>query len=78
MAPWTIVFQAPMSIGFSRQEYWSGLSFPSSRDLPDPRSGTWVNCIVGRVFIKEPLDFGRTQFSITQAHVVACVGESGG
>ena len=34
--PWTIVYQAPLSMGFSRQEYWSGLPFPSPRDLPDP------------------------------------------
>ena len=34
--PWTIDCQAPLSIGFSRQEYWSGLPFPSPRDLPDP------------------------------------------
>ena len=35
--PWTVVYQAPPSMGFSRQEYWSGLQFPSPRDLPDPR-----------------------------------------
>ena len=34
--PWTVTYQAPLSIGFSRQEYWSGLPFPSPRDLPDP------------------------------------------
>ena len=34
--PWTIACQAPLSIGFSRQEYWSGLPFPSPGDLPDP------------------------------------------
>ena len=33
---WTIVRQAPLSIGFSRQEYWSGLLFPSPGDLPNP------------------------------------------
>ena len=33
---WTIAHQAPLSMGFSRQEYWSGLPFPSSGDLPDP------------------------------------------
>ena len=31
-----IAFQGPLSMGFSRQEYWSGLPFPSLRDLPDP------------------------------------------
>ena len=34
--PWTVVHQAPLSMGFSKQEYWSGLPFPSSGDLPDP------------------------------------------
>ena len=34
--PWTVAYQAPPSMGFSRQEYWSGLPFSSPRDLPDP------------------------------------------
>ena len=34
--PWTIAYQAPLSMGFFRQEYWSGLPFPSPGDLPDP------------------------------------------
>ena len=34
--PWTVACQAPLSMGFSRLEYWSGLPFPSSGDLPDP------------------------------------------
>ena len=35
-APWTVAYQAPQSVGFSRQEYWSGLPFPSPEDLPHP------------------------------------------
>ena len=35
-APWTVVYQAPPSMGFSRQEYWSGLPFPSLGNLPNP------------------------------------------
>ena len=34
--PWTVAHEAPLSMGFSRQEYWSGLSFPSPGDLPNP------------------------------------------
>ena len=34
--PWTVAYQAPPSMGFSRQEYWSGLPFPSLGDLPYP------------------------------------------
>ena len=36
VTPWTVVHQAPLSMEFSRQEYWSGLPFPSPGDLPDP------------------------------------------
>ena len=36
MTPWNVAYQAPLSTGFSRQEYWSGLPFPSPGDLPDP------------------------------------------
>ena len=43
--PWTTALQAPLSMGFPRQEYWSGLPFPSAGDLPDPgikpRSSAW-------------------------------------
>ena len=35
-APWTLAYQAPLSIEFSRQEHWSGLPFPSPGDLPNP------------------------------------------
>ena len=35
-SPWTVARQAPLSMGFSKQEYWSGLPFPSPGDLPNP------------------------------------------
>ena len=35
--PWTVAYQAPLSMEFSRQEYWSGLPFSSPGDLSDPR-----------------------------------------
>ena len=34
--PWTVAYQAPPSMGFSRYEYWSEVPFPSPGDLPDP------------------------------------------
>ena len=34
--PWTVAHQVPLSMGFSRKEYWSGLPFPSPGDLPNP------------------------------------------
>ena len=36
VTPWTVACQDPLSVGFSRQEYWSGLPFPSPEDLSDP------------------------------------------
>ena len=36
VTPWTVAHQAPLSMEFPRQEYWSGLSFPTPGDLPDP------------------------------------------
>ena len=53
---WIIAHQAPLPMGFSRQEYWSGLPFPSPGDLPDPGIEPWspalqaVSFIVGRFF----------------------------
>ena len=41
MTPWTVAGQAPLSMGFSRQEYWSGLPFPSPGDLPNPGIEPW-------------------------------------
>ena len=36
VTPWTVAHHAPLSVGFSRQEYWSGLPFPSPGDLLNP------------------------------------------
>ena len=49
--PWTVAYQAPPSMEFSRQEYWSGLPFPSPGDLPDsgirPRSAFQADVLLG-------------------------------
>ena len=45
---WTAACQAPLSIGFSRQEYWSGSPFPSPRESSPPRDKTWVSGVAGR------------------------------
>ena len=36
VTPWTVALQAPVTLGFSRQEYWNRLPFPPPGDLPDP------------------------------------------
>ena len=52
--PWTVAAQAPLSIGFSRQEYWSGLPFPSPGDLPDPGSEPESPALTAEFFAAEP------------------------
>ena len=47
---WTVACQAPPSMGFSRQEYWSGLPFLSPGDLPGLRDRTRASCIAGSLF----------------------------
>ena len=46
--------QAPLSMGFPRQEYWSGLPFPSSGDLPSPGAEPVYLALAGGFFITEP------------------------
>ena len=50
VTPWTVTYQAPLSMGFSRQEYWSGLPFPSPGNLSNPGIELMSSCIVGRRF----------------------------
>ena len=54
MTPWTTVRQASLSMGFPRQEYWSGLPFPSPGDLPDPGIELMSPVLAGRFFSTEP------------------------
>ena len=46
--PWTVAHQAPLSVGFPRQPYWSGLPVPSPGDLPDSRIEPASPALVGR------------------------------
>ena len=52
--PWIVPHQAPLFMAFSRQEYWSGLPFPSPGDLPDPRIEPMSPALAGRIFTTEP------------------------
>ena len=51
VTPWTVAHQAPLSMEFSRQEYWSRLPFPSPGDLPNPRIEPGSPALAGRFFI---------------------------
>ena len=48
--PWTVACQAPLSMEFSRQEYWSGLSFPPLGDHPNPGIKSVSPALAGRFF----------------------------
>ena len=50
-----VVHQAPLPMEFFRQEYWSGVAMPSSRESSQPRDWTRISCIAGRFFTTEPL-----------------------
>ena len=57
VTPWTVAHQAPLSMGLSRQEYWSELPFPSPADLPNPvvETASPVNpALAGSFFTTEP------------------------
>ena len=54
VTPWTVTHQAPLSKGFSRQEYWSGLPFPSAGDVPDPGMGPMSLALAGGFFTTKP------------------------
>ena len=53
-AAWTVAHQAPLSMGFSRHEYWSGLPFPSPGDLPHPGIKPAPPTLAGGFFTAEP------------------------
>ena len=52
--PWTVASQAPLSMGFPRQEYWNGLPFPSPGDLPDPGIEPVSPALAGGFFTTKP------------------------
>ena len=54
VTPWNVAYQAPLSMGFSRQEYWSGLPFPSPGDLPNPGIELWSPTLQADTLPSEP------------------------
>ena len=54
VTPWTVAYQAPMPMVFSRQEYWNGLPFPSPDYLPNPGSKFTSPALAGGFFTTEP------------------------
>ena len=54
VTPWNAGYQGPLFMGFTRQEYWSGLLFSSPADLPDPRIEPASPALAGRFFTTAP------------------------
>ena len=50
VTPWTVAHLGSLFVEFSRQDYWSGLPFPSPGDLPNPEIKLGASCIAGRFF----------------------------
>ena len=69
MTPWTVACQAPLSMGFPRQEYWSGLPFPSPGDLPNPGIKPTCLALARGFFIVEPSGKPITVATVTLTNI---------
>ena len=74
--PWPVVYQAPLSMGFSRQEYWSGFPFSSPGDLPDPGIKPGSPALQADALPSEPPGKSSGRRGLKQkprVHVLACM-----
>ena len=62
--PWTVAHQAPQFMEFSRQEYWSGLSFPSPEDLPNPGIEPGAPALQADALPSEPPEGHHNKYSL--------------
>ena len=75
MTPWTITRQAPLSLGFSRQEYWSGLPFPSPGELPNPGIEPRSPTLQADALLSEPPGKSKVEWTVKElrlAHIRPC------
>ena len=70
--PWTVACQARLSMGFSRQEYWSGLPFPSPGDLPKQGIEPTSPALVGGFFTTEPPESPTGTLLSHNSHLLSC------
>ena len=70
VTPWAVACQAPPSMGFSREEYWSGLPFPSPGDLPDPEIEPTPPALAGGFFTTEPSGKSFNTYFIVNAMII--------
>ena len=76
--PWTIAYQAPSSMGFSRQEYWSGLPFPSPGDLPHPGIKPGSPALQADTLTSEPAgkSYNYQYISRIDLHNIQCISRT--
>ena len=67
--PWTLAHQAPLCMGFPRQEYWSGLPSPSLGNVPNPETETSSPTLTGRFFTTEPSWKPQIIINVEKIHV---------
>ena len=72
VTPWTVTYQVPLSIGFSRQEYWSGLPFPPPGDLPNPGVEPRSPTLQADALLSEPPGKPHTIVYRLQSHTFVC------
>ena len=70
-ALWTVAHQVPLSLGFSSQEYWSGLPFPSPGDLPDSGIEPKSPALAGGIFTSDPFGFNLKRSIVTYKHLLS-------
>ena len=73
VTPWTVAHQTPPSMGFSRQEYWSGLPLPSPGDLPDPGIEPRSPALQADALTSEPLLIPGNKRSYMMKILPACI-----
>ena len=73
VTPWTVAHQAPLSVGFPRQEYWSEFPYFSSGDLPDPEIKPTSRALAGRFFITEAPGKPKILVQFSSVQLLSCV-----
>ena len=73
--PWTVAHQAPLSMRFSRQEYWSGVPFPSPGDLPNPGIGPRSPTLWAYALTSEPPKCSKRISEHTEEHLIILKGK---
>ena len=71
--PWAVAHQAPLSMQFSQQEYWSGLPFPTPGDIPDPKiepKSPVSSALAGRFFTTVPLGKPVSHYLIVSSQII--------